>query len=460
MAANKTIGGINVTITATIDKFQKNLTAARRMIGAFTKSIKGLVFNLKTLGAALAVGGFAKLVSDQFEAINQLKDLSDKTGIGTDKLAGLQLAAEEAGVPIALLEKSLVKLNNEMGMAGDKALREWIENTSKLTSQQEKLAAATEMFGSKGSSMVRFLNGGVEALDEAQRAAESMGLAITQDMAIGVDRASEAFARFKMSVTGIFRALAAEIAPFVELLSMKASAFLSSNGQGKGIGTFVADVIVEMAKNVVDLIQDMVGAVLAVVAELHGLILNFRTSEWGKSFGMGYGSTKAVHAASDAWAAAASRRDAFQNGPRWSAGLQANIDALRKQSEEAAAKWKTSLGSGPDLLDRAGSFAKSMLGPTAQSWMGAAKGLGGMYAQQFGWMQQAAKYIKMPGASMQRQSLSAQDPLSREGNAQRVRSLAQNGQKIAEKQLATQKKSEEHLRKIAANQVAFAPMGI
>jgi hypothetical protein len=405
MAANKTIGGINVTITATTDRFQKNLTAARRMIGAFTKSIKGLVFNLKTLGVALAVGGLTKLVANQFEAINALKDLADKTGVSTDKLAGLQLAAEEAGISNTLLEKSLVKLNNEMGMAGDVALREWIEKTSKLTTQQEKLAAATEMFGARGSDMVRFLNGGTAALDEAQKAAESMGLAITQDVAIGVDRASEAFARFKMSVTGIFRALAGEIAPFVELLSMKASSFLSSNGQGKGIGTFIADVIVEMAKNVVDLIQSMVGGVLAMVAEVHGLVFNFRISDMGKRIGMGFGSTAAGFAASDAWADAAKRRDQFQNGPRWSAGIQSFVDDARKQSADAAAKWKASLG-GPDILDMVGGFAKNMLGPTAQSWMGAAKGLGGGIAQRFGWMAQAAGMMKAPSATAQRPALS------------------------------------------------------
>jgi hypothetical protein len=138
MAANKTIGGINVTITATTDRFQKNLTAARRMIGAFTKSIKGLVFNLKTLGVALAVGGLTKLVANQFEAINALKDLADKTGVSTDKLAGLQLAAEEAGISNTLLEKSLVKLNNEMGMAGDVALREWIDHAAREASRGDR----------------------------------------------------------------------------------------------------------------------------------------------------------------------------------------------------------------------------------------------------------------------------------------------------------------------------------
>jgi len=457
MAANKTIGGINVTITATIDKFAKNITAARKLVGGMVSSIKGLVFNLKTLGAALAVGGLTKLIANQFDAINSLKDLADKTGVSTDKLAGLQLAAEEAGVPMTLLEKSLVKLNNEMGMAGDQALRAWIEKTSKLTSQQEKLAAATEMFGSKGSSMVRFLNGGTEALDEAQRAAESMGLAISQDVAIGVDRASEAFARFKMSVTGIFRSLAGEIAPFVELLSMKASAFVMNNG-GKGIGTFIADVIVEMAKNVVDLIQDMVGGVLAVVAEIHGLVMNFRLSGWGKDLGLGYADGKAAIAASDAWAEAATRRDNFQKGPRWSAAMQGNIDALRKQSADAAATWKASLG-GPDILDMVGGFAKNLLGPSAQSWMGAGKGLGGGIAQRFGWMAQAAGMIKNPTAAAQRPALSFAESGSVESYRQQA-AIRRQSEDVSKKQLGAQQQMVGLLGNIDKKLVGAKPLGL
>ena len=104
MAANKTIGGINVAITASTQQFIKGMTAARRNIGSFQKTVKGLVFNLKTLGAALAIGGVTKLVSDQMQAIATMKDLSDKTGINVEKLGGLELVAREAGVSMSVLE--------------------------------------------------------------------------------------------------------------------------------------------------------------------------------------------------------------------------------------------------------------------------------------------------------------------------------------------------------------------
>ena len=98
MAASKTIGGINVTITATIDKFQKSLSAARRLMASFSGAVKSAVFSLKGLTAGLTVAALTKFTTNQFEAIDALKDLSDKLGITTDKMAGLQLAASEVGV--------------------------------------------------------------------------------------------------------------------------------------------------------------------------------------------------------------------------------------------------------------------------------------------------------------------------------------------------------------------------
>ena len=458
MAANKTIGGINVTITATTDKFVKGITQARKLIGGMVSSVKGLIFNMKTLGGVLAAGMFTKLVADQFDAINSLKDLSDKTGVSTDKLAGLQLAAEEAGIPMTLLEKSLTTLNNKMGMAGDQALRVWIEKTSKLATQQEKLAAATEMFGAKGASMVRFLNGGVEALDEQQKAAEALGLAITQEVAIGVDRATESFGRFKKAVAGIFRSLAGEIAPFIELLSVKATAFITSNGGGKGMGTFIADVIVEMAKNVADSINWMVGKVVGLVGEAMKFIHEWRKTSPAEVLGFGFKNNKDRGASFMSYAGVLGESNKILGKPP-SKAIQEFIDQAKKQSAEAAAQWKASQGS-VGLLDGIIADAKKFGMGSLESWKGAGKGLFGAASGGFMKMAMDAGAFRPDITRPAVQSLSAQDPLSREGNSQRVRSLSQNGQKIAQQQLQTQKNSERHLKKIADNQVAFAPMGI
>lgn len=350
MAASKTIGGINVTISATVDKFTKGIITARKALGKLGTSIKDAVFSVKGFAAALAGGvavtAFTRLTANAFEAIDAMGELSDKLGISTDKLAGLQLAASEAGISNELLERSLVKLSREMGMSGDLALRKWIEDTSKLSTQQEKLAAAVKMFGARGSDMVRFLNGGTGALDEAQAAAEGLGLALDRKTVAGVERAMDAFGRFKMAVGGIFKTIAADLAPFIEVLANKMTGFLADGGKAKSIGSAVANAVIDTAKFVADAIQQMVGGVMMLVADIKKFIVGFRTSATGIGLGMGYKDDKELDAAStsayESWYAA----DRFSSSPAWSTIIEKAVaDARAAAAAQAASNPSLSGGS-------------------------------------------------------------------------------------------------------------------
>jgi hypothetical protein len=388
MSASKTIGGINVTVSATIDKFAKAMTMGRKLAGKFVLAVKALTFSLKGLTAALTVGAFVKFTANQFKAIDALGDLSAKLGVSTEKLAGLQLAATEAGISHNILERSLTTLSNKMGTSGDRALRSWIEKTAKLTSHQDRLAAATEMFGAKGSVMVRLVTGGTGALDEAQKAAINLGLALDQKTVAGVDRAMDAFGRFKLAVSGIFRSLAAEIAPFIEVLSNKATGFLATNGRGKGIGATIANAIIKMTKLVADGIQKMVGGVLEVAARISEMVFDFRSSAFGKKMGVGFNENAITQ---KTWYPATniggvhqpagwrediiqparrqsdfardvmgirSRADAWNAAAPWSSRIEGTLaDARRRAAEQAAF-----VSRGPGLIGRGRNALSGLLG--------------------------------------------------------------------------------------------------
>lgn len=464
MAASKTIGGINVAISATTDKFIKGVKLARRTLLSFGKAVKNFIFSMKGLAVVLAGSAFVKFTADQFDSIAALGDLSDKLGISTEKLAGFQLAAAEAGIANTVLERSLTTLG-----AKGLTLEKWIENTAKLTTHQEKLAASVEMFGVRGASMVRFLNVGSEGLKEAQRAAESLGLALDRKTVAGVDRAGEAFARFKMAVSGIFRSLAAEIAPFVEVLSNKAFDLLAKSGAGKSIGKGISDAIIWMAKQVADGIQKMVSAVLNFAADGQELFFKLRNSRFGQSLGINQSNSDAAATANSIFDAR-TRAMKFDSQKPWSMGIDSAIADARKKAAEQAALLP---GSGRSLFSRGRDALGGLFtGPTA----GNAKDFGGQLiqgvvqgirsvpglnnqAQWAGMMFQGNNFKGMTGAGFR--SLSAQDPLSREGNAQRVRSLAQNDmQKIGRKQLDEQKKTRVAVEKIAANQPNRGPANL
>jgi hypothetical protein len=182
------------------------------------------------------------------------------------------------------------------------------------------------------------------------------------------------------------------------------------------------------------LIQDMVGGVLSLVADVKGLILNMRLSGAAKTFGMGFGSSQDAIAASDSWAASIEQRDSFKSGPRWAAGLQASIDNLRKQSADAAAAWKASQGS-VGLLDGIISDAKSFGMGSLESWKGAGKGLFG--AASGGFMKMAMDAGAMKPKSMDRPALSFAQSGSVESYRQQA-AIRRQSENIAKKQLNVQ----------------------
>lgn len=363
MAASKTIGGINVTISASTQKFVKGINIARRALTSMARGVKNFIFSMKGLAVAFATGAFLKFAHSTAEGIAALGDLSDKTGVATEKLAGYQLAAEEAGVSATVLAKALTVLSaNGMTLSG------WVKQTEKLTTHQERLNAAIAMFGIRGADMVRLVTAGSASLAEQQEAAENLGLSLDRATVAGVDRALEAWARFKKAVSGIFVSLVAEMAPLVEGLSLMASDYLATTGAGKGLGNSIATAIINMTKFVADGIQSMVGAVLTMVAEIREALYKIRNSNFGGMLGLTQTSAERTASASAIYDARV-QRDKFAAQRPWSAAIDKAMEVAKKAAEAAAAN--APANNRPGILGRA--MQGIMSGPT----VGNARDFGG-----------------------------------------------------------------------------------
>lgn len=484
MAASKTIGGINVTISATTEKFTKGILTCTRMVRQFTASLKSSIFSVKGFAAALTGGltiaAFTKMTSSAFKQIDALGELSDKLGVTTERLGGLQLAALDAGVSNEMLEKSLTTLAVKTGLRADMAFFNLARSVQGAATQEERLALVSTTLGARSTSMVRMLSMTADEFKNLEQAAINTGYAMSRQSVMGVERAMAAFDKFKAATSGVLRQTAVDLAPWVEMAANKGFEFLATNGNGKGIGSTIANSIIEMTKIVADGIKNMVGGVLEFVADFRALLHGFRSSAAGKAAGMGYQVTHrrpeghwqgtrwvldpakagAPMVGSDGFAAgkagvdaARKRADAWNSAPAWSTHLDKMAADLKKQAELQAKMTPAMqsnavksigdflLGKGRGALNNSRNFWGGALGPMGRGVMGGVNAVGGMFAG--------------PGGAMQsniRQGVNAYDPLSREGNSQRVRSLAQNGlQNIGKKQLEKQDKMEKHLAKIAAN---------
>jgi len=176
---------------------------------ASVKSSKGF----KMSGAAMAKMGmaaiaaaaaFGKMIQALADSRNELIDTSTRTGLATDTIAGLRLAAEGSGMQFSALAAGLQQLPKRMSdtakgtgealdafdalsvsvldtsgamRSSDEVLKETLSKLIAIESPTEKAALATELFGKAGTGMLQALSGTElqEFVDQAERFGVSVG---------------------------------------------------------------------------------------------------------------------------------------------------------------------------------------------------------------------------------------------------------------------------------------------
>ena len=204
--------------------------------------------------ATAAAAGLTYLVKGQMDAIDVMAKLSDRLGIATEDLVGLQHAASISGVSQEALNKSLdmfVRRLGEMTLGTGEAKRglemlglttaELIrlspaeamgiaaDRINRLETQAEKAAAAYYLFGRAGAQLVTMFAVGSEGLREFQREAEKLGLTFSRFDAAQIEAANDAMTKARASVTGLVRVLTIELAPRIMELADKFTAIVIAN---------------------------------------------------------------------------------------------------------------------------------------------------------------------------------------------------------------------------------------
>jgi hypothetical protein len=70
------------------------------------------------LGGALSIGGFAVFAKTAIDAADALNDMSARTGVAIETLAGLDYAAKLGDTSLDAISKSIGRLNKSIGEAG------------------------------------------------------------------------------------------------------------------------------------------------------------------------------------------------------------------------------------------------------------------------------------------------------------------------------------------------------
>jgi hypothetical protein len=213
------------------------LTARDRTKSAFRAVNKNLG-RFAAVGLAGGVAGLALLTRASLKQIDALAKQSQLLGITTEKLAAFQLVAAKTGIEQKTLEKSLINVTRVVaeaaegtGLATDtlkklgleaKALSQQspdeqflmiAEAMKGLNTQSEKVLAAYELFGGRGAALLRTLEAGSAAFEEAEERTKRFGTAISAVDAASIEEANDAFTDLQESVKGLGFDLARRFAP-------------------------------------------------------------------------------------------------------------------------------------------------------------------------------------------------------------------------------------------------------
>lgn len=262
------IGSLAVSLTAKSEQFVTGIGKASDAVTKFVGQIPGLNALFSKTGAivgALAGGAFAALAQHQAALIDQTAKLADRIGTSTEKLVGLQHAGELAGGGAEQINDALSKLAKGLGAAeeGAGSARAGLEKLglgigellgkdpaeqfrivadaiSKLSTQEEKAAAAASLFGKSGNDLVNVLELGRGGLDAMQADAEKLGLTFSRLDAAKVEQANDALHRVGGVIDGALRSAVISLAPYIEAL---ANGFTSWATEGEGAGAKVTAAI-------------------------------------------------------------------------------------------------------------------------------------------------------------------------------------------------------------------------
>lgn len=377
-----TISTLNVRLNATTAAFTSAISSAAKPLMSFGSSVVGVGSKLIGFGSALtalaAGGSLTALVSHSLEAIDANAKLADRLGMTTEGLVGLQYAGSLAGVSNEQLTTALEKMMKALGgaaddgelasnvfnklgldaaklanMPADQAFTEIAQKLADIKNPAERAAAATQIFGKAGQSLLPLLMSGADGIKAAQVEAEKLGLTYNRVDAAKIEAANDAMTRARSVVEGVGNQFAISLAPYIEGAATRLKDFAI---QGGGIGPKVGGAVEFVAKSVAylsdylnvlnagwNILRGTGAYALGSILDVLGLVVG--GVEWlynkvtGTSSNIGNGMqviAKSILATGDAaFKQAGENWDAFMNRTNSRAVSQA-FDEMKASSDKAA----------------------------------------------------------------------------------------------------------------------------
>jgi hypothetical protein len=216
-------GTVTVDFAAETAKFTAELKKVNEKLTGMQSSFKSLESVAKGALGFLSVGVFTNFVKGSLAAADALGDVADQIGISVTALSQLQFAAQNSDLDIEQLNKSLIKMSNNVSDAfngvdsAEKALRAFgltasqlrglnLEDQLGLIADQfasvvppaDRVRVATDLFGKGAEKLIPLLLQGKNGLKEFAAEADRLGISLDAGATKAIDRANKAIENLQL----------------------------------------------------------------------------------------------------------------------------------------------------------------------------------------------------------------------------------------------------------------------
>jgi TP901 family phage tail tape measure protein len=248
-----TIGSLVVSIRATVDDFIGDMKSIQRELEETNKYIKPLKESLLQVGEAMsAVGdivaaGMFEITKKTAEYGAELERLHQRTGIATDDLSAMAVAAKQAGVPFEDVSNAFKKfasaaenaaqgskkqatafadlgvavtgVNGALRPTGDMFL-DVADKIGGMADGTQKAAIMNDIFGKSGSLLIPLMDEiGTQGFDVLKAKAQALGLVFSDVAAKNSEEFHQALATVEQSMEGLGATIGQQLMPiFTDLM--------------------------------------------------------------------------------------------------------------------------------------------------------------------------------------------------------------------------------------------------
>lgn len=278
-----------------IGKVDKKGQELAKNTGELTGKVNKMAAGVAGVGAAVGAGLFA-LVNNTAQTADEIDKMSERTGIGRERLQELKYAAGQCGVEFSSIEDGVKNLTKNMGKADDESKRmveafdtlgisvtdsngalkssselfeDAIYTLTDMTNETERNVLGQKIFGGAWQDMIPLINQGSDGMTALTDRARDLGLVMSEENVKANVVFGDTLADVKDSLGSIFIGLANDLLPaFQTFLDW----VLNNMPQIKEFATKVLDGLAEAigwVKDNADWLIPVLGGVLGAILALN-----------------------------------------------------------------------------------------------------------------------------------------------------------------------------------------------